>query len=142
MPLLFAYGTLLSRDVIERVTGSSHEAIPAVLTGYRRLCVQGAAYPGLVPGGDGKVEGLLYQHLDPSALDRLDRFEGAIYERRLVEVTVGDGRTLEAFAYVVREDQRHRLTDEEWDHRQFLEQGKALNPNGYQECQASELPNG
>jgi hypothetical protein len=49
----------------------------------------------------------------------LDRFEGALYERRRATVTTNGRSGVEAEIYVVRANQRDRLTSEPWDPDRF-----------------------
>jgi hypothetical protein len=56
--------------------------------------------------------------------ERLDRFEGDFYARRLVQVELNDGTTFSADAYVVNPQFVDRLTPTEWDFEDFLQKGK------------------
>ena len=78
---LFAYGTLMSRDIMQRVSGQRCEATPGVLRGYRRNRICGEVYPGIIASPGGMVEGILYSGLAEDAWKRLDLFEGEMYRR-------------------------------------------------------------
>lgn len=78
---LFAYGTLMWRDVLESVIGRRLQGERAVLSGYRRLCVKGEWYPAVVPSEGDTVEGLLYRGITESEIILLDAFEGSEYNR-------------------------------------------------------------
>ncbi|HWO13754.1 MAG TPA: gamma-glutamylcyclotransferase, partial [Polyangiaceae bacterium] len=56
--------------------------------------------------------------LAPAELQRLDDYEGPIYERRVVSCDVG-GEALEACTYVLRAEYVDRLSAEPWDLEQF-----------------------
>jgi len=78
---LFAYGTLIRGDVLESVIGRRLQGAPAVLSGYRRLCMKGACYPAVVPSEQDSVEGVLYRDVTEAELVLLDAFEGREYDR-------------------------------------------------------------
>ena len=119
MSRLFAYGTLLVPEVMERVAGRGFPAERAVLVGWRRRLLRGATYPGLVPAAGERVEGLLYDGLDAGALARIDRFEGALYERRELPVVLGSGENRAAFVYVLRPEHRGLVTELPWNEAEF-----------------------
>ena len=80
----------------------------ATVKGYLRSQGWGAAmgYPGMVldQAGD-EISGHIFcsEHLD-AHWSELDEFEGEEYQRVLVNVTVPDGPSVEAYAYVLREN--------------------------------------
>ena len=108
MPLerLFVYGTLQpggpNAHVLDSITG---EWSRASVRGTLFEIGWGAAmgYPGLVldEAGD-EIRGfvLASDNLGPE-WERLDAFEGEGYERVLAEVSLGDGRSVESWLYVV-----------------------------------------
>ena len=120
MKNLFAYGTLMCNDIMAEVCGASLSHVPAILTGFRRLCVRGEPYPAVIPDADAAVEGALYVNMPRSAWPRLDRFEGAMYSREVVQVERGDGAIMPAEVYVIRPEFARYLADEEWDFDAFL----------------------
>ncbi|MEW6668489.1 MAG: gamma-glutamylcyclotransferase family protein [Thermodesulfobacteriota bacterium] len=122
---LFAYGTLMCEDIMEEVSGVPLSHVPGTLKGYSRRSVKGEHYPGLVPDAEGSVEGVVYRDVPDSAWDRLDRFEGEMYARRLVQIEWNDGMTLLAAAYVVRPEYLDRLDPSDWNFNEFLRKGKA-----------------
>lgn len=91
---VFTYGSLMFAPVWRRVVSGDYRSTPALLTGYRRHRVRGAAYPALVavdPGAEPPapaLPGVLYLAVDPADLQALDAFEGADYRRIRVEVSV------------------------------------------------------
>lgn len=129
---LFAYGSLMCTDIMGDVSGCDLSHTVGVLNGYRRLVVRGEQYPGLVPADGGAVEGVVYRDVPPSAWERLDRFEGAMYVRQHVDVSLKGGSPLVADAYVVRPEFRDRLEDADWDFDEFLRNGKARFRRHYQ----------
>ena len=124
----FTYGSLMCEDIMAAVCGERIDrmtARPARLAGFARHPVVGEAYPGMIPSPGSLVSGVLYLNLPATAWPRLDRFEGEMYERRLVRVQTEDGATLAASTYVFRPEFAQRLTDGEWDFAAFLREGKA-----------------
>ncbi len=114
------------------VAGCDVSGIDGVLEGYRRLLVRGEQYPGLVPADGASVEGVVYRDVPTSAWERLDRFEGEMYVRQSVQVSLKDGGTVRADAYVVRPEFRDRLENIDWDFSEFLRNGKAHFQRNYQ----------
>ena len=45
---VFVYGTLMEDEVVQSVLGRRFESLPAVLAGYRRVCLKQRVYPGIV----------------------------------------------------------------------------------------------
>lgn len=116
---LFAYGTLMSAPIMARVSRLRPDGVEAVLSGFRRYAVKGAAYPGVVPESGAQVPGVLYWDIPAVAWPRLDRFEGAMYRRLSVEVAVSGGGTEAAEVYVLRGAYRARLAAADWDFAAF-----------------------
>ncbi len=125
MKNLFAYGTLMCNDIMQAVSGLSLFSMPGALKGYSRRAVKGEPYPGLIPDPEGRVEGVVYRDVPPPAWDRLDRFEGAMYARRLVQVELADGALLPAGVYVVQPEFMDRLDRSDWDFADFIRNRKS-----------------
>jgi gamma-glutamylcyclotransferase (GGCT)/AIG2-like uncharacterized protein YtfP len=106
-------------EVMDVVVGRRFAAQPAVLPGYRRRLVRGAVYPAVVPAPSESVAGVLLEGLDPSALARLDRFEGPLYARPELRVTLAGGESRSAFVYVLRPEHASLLSDAPWDEAAF-----------------------
>ncbi|MGD9016041.1 MAG: gamma-glutamylcyclotransferase [Desulfobacterales bacterium] len=123
MDLLFAYGTLQVPDIMARVTGKRFQGIPAVLPNYRRSQLKDADYPGIAPSRGSETPGTLFRGFDEGDLDRLDRFEGSLYQRRPVTVLTAPGVQKTAWTYVVRKRFRNRLTRRSWHLEQFMDAG-------------------
>jgi len=131
MPNCFTYGTLMCQDIMAEVTGCQLLGEPATLTDHRRLSVAGQEYPGLVVAEGYAVEGIVYRDVPLSIWERLDRFEGAMYERIAVSLRLADGKTMPAETYLVRPEFEKRLEPIDWDFDQFLRQGKSRFTAGY-----------
>ena len=125
MDHLFAYGSLMCDDIMRHVSGLQLSGARGTLSGYRRFCLNGEDYPAMVPVADGRVRGVVYAGVDRTAWDRLDRFEGEMYARRIVTVRLDDGRALDAATYILQPQFQDRLGDAEWDYDAFLRDGKA-----------------
>jgi len=121
---LFAYGTLMCPDILERVTGSRFSCSPAILRHYSRRRLRGELYPGIVQSEGEEVEGLLYQHLRAAVWPLLDRFEGEEYRRASVQVLLATRGEVVAYAYVLQPAFAGLLTDERWSFDDFLATGR------------------
>jgi gamma-glutamylcyclotransferase (GGCT)/AIG2-like uncharacterized protein YtfP len=121
---LFAYGTLMCNDIMAEISESHLSHISATLRGYRRICVKGEHYPALVPDVEGCVEGVVYLNVPGSAWARLDRFEGEMYSREIVQVERNDGLNMPAETYVARDEFMDDLVEIEWDFADFLRKYK------------------
>lgn len=103
-PRLFAYGTLQDARQRAAVLGGA----PARVVG--RGSVAGVLYdlgdyPGLVPGGAGRVPGLVVELADAAALARLDAYEdvdAGLYARQWTTVRLDAGGECDAWVYVYR----------------------------------------
>jgi gamma-glutamylcyclotransferase (GGCT)/AIG2-like uncharacterized protein YtfP len=122
---LFAYGTLMCDDIMRDVSGCRLSQVPGVLKGYSRRSVKGEYYPGLVPDEKSRVAGIVYRQVPDPAWDRLDRFEGEMYTRRIVQIELNNGAALRASTYVVKPEFLEHLEPSEWDFADFLHHGKA-----------------
>jgi len=128
---IFTYGSLMCLDIMERVAGCSTGHSQATLKNYYRSKVQNEEYPGIMPLAESTVSGVVYHDIPPEALQRLDLFEGELYERLPVSVDLETGATITAFAYVIRQEYRHILTGEEWSFAEFLASGKKKFEDAY-----------
>jgi len=109
--------------VWSRVVTGQYARQNGVVQGFRRLQVKNEQYPGLISGKD-KVEGVVYFDVSAEDMIRLDRFEGELYRREVVEVECENGRDVTASVYVIRDLFRERL-DGEWSIVEFERNGLA-----------------
>lgn len=116
---LFAYGTLAVPRVLEALTGHRFQGRPATLPGHVRYRVRGRVHPAAIARADGATDGILYEDVDAAAWPILDAFEGEGYERRSRSVVLHDGNERRAFVYLLRRDQEHTLTSEDWKIEEF-----------------------
>ena len=114
-PRIFVYGTLLVPEVMQAVTGRSLPTENAVLHDYARYKIRHQVFPGIIESRGDHVQGLAVGPVDTDTLQRLDRFESRIYERRNVTICLDAGRQETACAYVVTAEYADLLTDEPWD---------------------------
>ena len=131
MTHIFAYGSLMCADIMQRVAGCRAQSTEAVLKGFFRSGIHGEDYPGIAPRPGATVTGVLYLNLPEEAIRRLDVFEGEWYERRKVEVVSSEYGACPAMVYVIKDRYRDRLTHEEWSYAQFLATGKAKFEKAY-----------
>jgi gamma-glutamylcyclotransferase (GGCT)/AIG2-like uncharacterized protein YtfP len=121
---LFAYGTLMCEDIMLAVTGQRVSRMAGILRGYQRRTIKGEVYPGLIPKPGGVVEGIVYREVSEGAWALLDAFEGEMYQREIVLVSLADGASIEAHAYVIRPEFENRLGASQWDFEEFLRRGR------------------
>ena len=120
----------MCEDIMERVAGYHLSAESGVLKGFLRRCIEGELYPGIIPRADAEVAGIVYMNVSEDAWRRLDAFEGALYERRGVLITMPGG-DLDADTYVVKPEFTYRLSREEWRFEDFLRDGKSTFIRSY-----------
>lgn len=123
---LFLWGTLLDREVLERLLGRrvhGNELEPARLTGFRRVAATGGPYPVLVPDPGARVDGLLLLRPSRRDLRRIAHYEDD-YRAALFEVETASGRRLPAWLYLAREDVL-RPGDAPWDPALWARRHKA-----------------
>ena len=131
MKHLFAYGTLMCPGIMRDVCALSLTGEEARLTGYSRRAIIGHAFPGLIESATECSPGILYRDVPLVAWDRLDRFEGAMYARRAVQVQLRSGDWVEADTYVVEAAYHSMLSAELWDYERFLESGRRQFESNY-----------
>jgi gamma-glutamylcyclotransferase (GGCT)/AIG2-like uncharacterized protein YtfP len=98
MVRIFVYGTLRKGECRHYFLEDSRFIGYARVKGY--LLYNLGAYPGMVQGG-GEVVGEVYE-IPESFLKKLDLVEGVpeLYRRELIEVTLENGQTISAYAYI------------------------------------------
>src|SRR4051812_29319010 len=115
---LFAYGTLQLPPIISLIVGRSLEPREATLSGYARFRILDRVYPAIVATPGASVRGVVYAGLDATEMERLDLYEGPLYDRCAVSVEV-NGAIISACTYVLRPEHAHRLSAEAWDIEMF-----------------------
>ncbi len=128
---LFTYGSLMCEDIMTKVAGIQLSGEPATLNGFRRYLVKDETYPGVAPEPGGIVSGIVYHGIRPASRQRLDRFEGEMYDRKPVTVQYADGRRAVVDCYLFRPEFAHRLSSTEWDFTAFLLGGKTVFQHQY-----------
>lgn len=127
---LFAYGTLMDREIWCAVTGIERPATPAILRGFARYCVAGCDYPGIVATGNHEdlVDGCIYEDINARVFQRLDHYEDTFYQRTEVQATVEKGACpnveLLCQAYIVPQTNQHLLTTRPWDFHRFCHESR------------------
>lgn len=111
---LFSYGTLESPALLRELIGRDCPREPAVLEGFARYVVRGERHPGVVAEPGARTQGTLWRGLEARDLAALDRYEGALYERRLLVVRTSAGAERHAHVYVVPDARRSALSREPW----------------------------
>jgi gamma-glutamylcyclotransferase (GGCT)/AIG2-like uncharacterized protein YtfP len=113
---LFVYGSLMFDAVWQRIARTSNPGLPATAHGWSVRSLHGVSYPGLVPAPhDSLASGLLRTGVSPAALARLDAFEGPDYLRQLITITMPDGSSSSAWAWIVSPAAMHLVLPDPWD---------------------------
>lgn len=120
MQNLFAYGTLMCGDIMEEVSGCRLYFKSGTLTDFSRRKVKGEHYPAIFQSEKGAVEGIVYLDVPHSAWLRLDRFEGDMYARQLVQVELADGIVIPVDTYVIQPAFIDFLDAFDWNFENFV----------------------
>jgi len=116
---LFIYGTLLAPEVLRLLVPRDVEQGDARLRGYVRRALHGVVFPGIVPREGETTHGVLLQGLRREEVERLDDFEGDLYQRTpcVVETERGEHQ---ATVYVLRQEHSGRLAPRDWSFEAFM----------------------
>lgn len=120
--VLFAYGTLMVPEVMQRTCGYAAPGQSAMLHDYRCRRLSGEVYPAIVPWPGERVDGVIYRGVTPAQLSRLDAFEGDMYQRQAVSV-VADRASIIAQTYVLVPAFSKLLSDTPWSLASFVPRG-------------------
>ncbi len=131
MTELFVYGTLMCEEVMAAVAGRRFPSQPAQLSGYRCAPIRGEVCPGIVPQANSMTRGRLCTGLSGPALTKLDHFEGEMYRRQKVEVSLPDDSKREAWTYVRKPKYARLLADKDRDFDAFCKHHKSSFLKGY-----------
>jgi gamma-glutamylcyclotransferase (GGCT)/AIG2-like uncharacterized protein YtfP len=116
---LFVYGTLMIPSVMHAVTVRRFRFIDAILRGYARYTVKGESYPGIIPATDTVTEGILYFDVDELSLERLNAFEGDLYQRTPILAETEKGEIFNAETYAIKTKYRDCLSSKKWNVKEF-----------------------
>ncbi len=117
MQHIFVYGTLLSSEIVKKLTGKTFKTCAAVLPGYQLYRVKNHDYPAIIQNKGSETNGLILENADDSSLEVLSFYEGDEYEKKKVTVFV-NGKPEVALAFVWTKE-IDLLTDERWDFQEF-----------------------
>lgn len=117
MQNLFVYGTLLSSEIIEKLTGKTFETTHAVLEGYKIYCVKDCDYPAIIQQEGSKTVGLLFENMDDFSLAIISFYEGGEYKQRQVKVLCNN--KYEAALTFVWSKELRLLENKDWDFEDF-----------------------
>jgi gamma-glutamylcyclotransferase (GGCT)/AIG2-like uncharacterized protein YtfP len=118
---IFTYGTLMIPEVMVAVTTRKFRSTDATLKGYARFTVKGESYPGITPEPGAITEGVIYFDVHDWSLERLDAFEGNLYQRIQILAQTNEKEILSADAYVVKPKFRSYLSSIEWSMKEFAQ---------------------
>jgi gamma-glutamylcyclotransferase (GGCT)/AIG2-like uncharacterized protein YtfP len=122
---VFVYGTLQVPHVLKRVLGRAPTMVAATLDGYRRGRVVGKSYPAVVAEPLAQVDGAVLCDVSSGDWPLLDAYEGELYTRTMVTVTLDDFRKCGAACYVLRAGCEQLFDPTPWSLEHFLERDLA-----------------
>lgn len=108
-------------DVMYAVTARKFRFKNTMLKGYARFTVKGDSYPGIIPSTNSITEGIIYFNVDELSLERLDEFEGDLYQRIPIQVETKDNEVLNAETYIIKPRYRRCLSSKEWNLKEFAQ---------------------
>lgn len=115
---LFTYGTLMIPQVFKKVTGLYPKTTPGVLLNYDCFRLKNQTYPGIVFKPRASTNGIVYFDLTQETIKKLDVFEGDLYDRVSVSVSL-ETNTVDAFVYVLKPQAQHYLSNDRWSKTEF-----------------------
>lgn len=114
------------------ITARHFRSQKAILKGYARFTIKGESFPGIIPVTDKSTEGILYFNVDEPSLERLDIFEGDLYQRTPIQAETQGGKILNAETYVIKPEHRDYLSSKKWDVEEFVQNSLEAFLNTYQ----------
>ena len=105
--------------IMRAVCGTAPPSGPAQLADYARYGVIGEIYPALVALAGAHVDGIVYDGIAATTWRALDAFEGELYTRQAVMVTIAANTTVTAWTYVLAPTQHALLSDTLWRPAEF-----------------------
>ncbi len=108
------------------VSGCHLPYTTGTLRGFSRWAVKRELYPAVVQDNDGTVNGVVYLNVPDSAWNRLDQYEGEMYNRQSVDIVSDNGETIYAEIYVLQPGFINQLDGSDWDFDDFVANGKAI----------------
>ena len=119
---LFVYGTLMVSSIFVRIAGEDFPKQTGMLKDYGRFRVNGETYPAIIPMPGDHTDGIIYFNVNRLALQRIDAFEGDMYQRSRVVAQTSDNPRIITHAYILRPEYSDWLTDERWRLETFQKQ--------------------
>jgi len=108
-------------DVMSAATAREFRFKNAILRGYARFTVKGESYPGIIPVTHAVTQGVIYFDVDESSLERLDAFEGDLYQRTPILAEIKGEEMISAEAYVIKPQFSGYLSSKEWNEKEFVQ---------------------
>ena len=117
MQNIFVYGTLLSPEIITKLTGKTFKTTPASLSGFKKYCVKDCDYPAIIQMDDSFTSGMVLENVDDSSLNIISFYEGDEYIIQKVTIILNDmPEEVLAFVWVKKHE---LLENRKWDFHHF-----------------------
>jgi gamma-glutamylcyclotransferase (GGCT)/AIG2-like uncharacterized protein YtfP len=117
MQNVFVYGTLMSVELLKKLTGKTFDTSRASLYHYKSYAVRGADYPALSAKKGAITHGLLLKNVDKQSMSVLEYYEGEEYKKTEVDVWSND-KKVKALVFVWNAEPG-ALEDKEWNFEYF-----------------------
>lgn len=121
----------MCEDIMIMVSRFKTKYAKAVLTDYFRSKIVNEVYPGLIYKEGSTVSGIVYLDLSTLSLNRLDMFEGDLYKRKNVSVTLENGHLIRAMTFITKPEFHDILTGKPWSLEKFKAEDKKPFLDGY-----------
>ena len=115
----FIYGTLMNPEIYWRITGESLNGSSATLHGYKRHSLRSLVFPAIVSNNKSYVDGILVYCKKTSVEKKLDVYEGSMYTKKTVSVTVKGNSIHPVLTYVLNSRYRSLILEKEWNFNTF-----------------------
>jgi gamma-glutamylcyclotransferase (GGCT)/AIG2-like uncharacterized protein YtfP len=113
-------------EVWSRLVTGAYVKRTARLHGFRRYKVRGDVYPVLLKSQDCDwVDGVIYLNVSERDMQKLDFFEGDLYDRQDHTVVVEGFEKVSAAVYVLKDSYDYMTGESGWDPQWFAEEGLA-----------------
>lgn len=116
---IFVYGSLMYKQVWQRIVSGTYQQECALLTGYQRVAIKGESYPALIKNTQQQVKGIVYFDVSEDDLSKLNAFEGEYYQLHQTQCLGDKGQSVVVYCYLFKEKYSGLLLDREWDKHRF-----------------------
>ncbi|MBS8269800.1 gamma-glutamylcyclotransferase [Halomonas litopenaei] len=143
MPWYFAYGSNMNIERVAARIGETRRVLAGSLEGYalrfnKASRVPGIAHANVVPAPGDRVEGALFELLEPEQIRQMDPFEGYPheYDRHRLQVITEQG-PIEAWVYIAGAERQGDGLRPAREYLEHLLAGRDFLSEGYHQALAA-----